>query len=174
MPSTWLICSIISFLRTAGEKSQDQGMHTLVVGEGQVPGSQGSTLCFILRVKALKTLTPFTRVYKGTFCYGFLKASCGIFIFAIEIKFKTKEDLLSSVLYTVKDGIHVVLITYKFRILSFSGVPSHLSYQIFAWVLLYLIILAHERIYSFVDLFIAADRNRKLEIMKDLCDNLFC
>lgn len=29
--------------------------------------------------------------------------------FAIEIKFKTKEDLLSSVLYTVKDGINVVL-----------------------------------------------------------------
>lgn len=76
-------------------------------------------------------------------------------------------------IYTVKDGIHVVLITYKFRILSFSGVPSHLSYQTFAWVLLYLIIPDHERIYSFVDLFIAADRNRKLEIMKDLCDNLF-
>lgn len=81
MPSAWLICSVISFLRTAGEKSQDQGMHTLVVGEGQVPGSQGSTLCFTLSVKALKKLTPFTRVYKGTFCYRFLIASCEIFMF---------------------------------------------------------------------------------------------
>lgn len=81
MPSTWLICNIISFLRSAGEKSQDQGMHTSVVGEGQVPGSQGSTLCFILGVKALKTLTPFTRSIKGTFRCGFLIASCGIFIF---------------------------------------------------------------------------------------------
>lgn len=84
MPSTWLICNVISFLRSAGEKSRDQGMRTLVVGEGQVPGSQGSALCFILSVKALKALTPFTRAYKGNFRYRFLIVSCGIFAFLLQ------------------------------------------------------------------------------------------